>query len=112
MARISYGTHGRRSSWWVSLPLWVWVLGSPLILAVMVLEPLTKAFLKAYTWPLRAGWKAFAHRPTAPVARPVHPPVGYWPPASYPARQVAAPGFVDRNGVFHPFTPIRRSPSA
>jgi hypothetical protein len=99
MARISYGVRGRRSSWWVSLPLWVWVLGFPLILAIMVLGPLTKAFLKAYTWPLRAGWKALArHQSSKPVARPVY--------------LVTAPGFVDRNGVFHPFTPVRRSPSA
>lgn len=104
MARVSYSARGRRSSWWVSLPLWVWVVGFPLILAVMVLEPLTKAFLKAYSWPLRAGWKALTrHRPGKPVVYPPHPPVGYWPPAAYPPHLVDAPGFVDRKGVFHPF---------
>lgn len=98
MARVSYSARGRRSSWWVSLPLWVWVVGFPLILAVMVLEPLTKAFLKVYTWPLRAGWKALtSHRPSKPVARPVSSPAGY------PVYQVPLSGFVDRNGAFHPF---------
>lgn len=100
MARVSYSVRSRRSAWWVSLPLWVWVVGFPLILSVMALVPMTKAFLTLYTWPLRAGWKALGHRVHA-QRKQVAPPV--WPRVGYPVRPVTLTGYVDRNGVFHPF---------
>jgi hypothetical protein len=98
MARISYGVRGRRSSWWVSLPLWVWVLGFPLILAVMVLGPMTKGFVWLYVWPFRAAWKAATHT----THRAALPPVGH-AVRGYPGQPVVMTGFMDRNGVFHPF---------
>jgi hypothetical protein len=93
MARISYGVYGRRSSWWVGLPLWAWVLGSPLIVAAMVFVPMTKWFVKIYAWPLTASWKmATRSRRHRVSRRPVRV-----------AQPVYLTGYVDRRGVFHPF---------
>jgi hypothetical protein len=52
MARVGYAVRGRRSSAWISAPLWAWLLFAPLLLAVAFFAPMVRWTVKGYLWSL------------------------------------------------------------